>query len=120
MQMSIDDQPAADTRPHGYIEHAFRAAAGAESSFGQRRNIAVVAKYCLSAQRFGAPPPKRKILPAGDLMALGDDAGSAVYRPAKANADSLDWMLLNQTGGRGLDLLQNSSGSPALIDIMPH
>src|SRR3954465_7348097 len=52
-------------------------------------------------------------------MALRDYADRTVHRPAKANANSLDRMFLNQTDGRRLNLLQNAGGSPALINIVP-
>ncbi len=119
VDLAIQNKSAADTGPDSHVEQILAAATRAEPSLGERGDIAVVAHDRRKLQRLLAPAHQGKVVPAFDLMALGDDARRAIHRSAKADADSLQLTLLQQRSADRFDVVENARRATPGIDIAP-
>src|SRR5262245_25870670 len=88
IDLTVDDQAAADAGADRDVEDRRQPLAGAEERFGQTGDIGVVAQYCRPTQQLGDPISQGKIVPIRDLMRLDDGARGVVDRSAEADADT--------------------------------
>ncbi len=117
IELSADDQRAADAAADVGVENDAGAAARAEERLGQTGGIGVVGHGGGQPQRLAAPLPQIKILPAGNLVALDGPPGGRIDRPAEADADRPDAVPGDQLRGDGLDLPPHARGAVANQDV---
>src|SRR5690348_14363133 len=90
INLSIDNQPAANTRADGDVEDWRQTLAGTEGRVGRPRHVSIIAEHRRPAKHVGDPLGQWEVVPAFDLVRLDDRVRGVVHRAAKADADASD------------------------------
>ena len=120
VQLAADHQPAADAGAHRDVEHAARAAAGAQAGLGQRGHVAVVADHRRLAERFAAPARPAESRPSRRPDGSWWRCPRALsHGPPKPKPIRSIGCFCNQRRGRAFDLFENARRAAARIDVVP-